>query len=81
MLGKAYNNALGSSNHHPRYHVRAVAIASAAIGMVLTFITLMAALRGRWQMGPARVLTGVAMIPVCILTVVPPVIRHACSSN
>lgn len=58
------NHGDGTFRRHPQFLLRALATASAAIGMILAFSTLMSAIHLRWNMTPARVLSGVAMIPV-----------------
>lgn len=66
MFNSAYLNAFDSTHKHPRLNLRLVAIASAAIGTVLSICTLVSALHERFGMGRARIVSGVALIPLTI---------------
>lgn len=61
MFDQAY-----STHQQQRFYLRFIAIASAAIGIVLSACTLVSALRTRWNMHPARVVTGVSLIPLSV---------------
>ena len=54
---------LHAAKGHKRFKLRAIAIGSVAVGLVLNFTTLMVAVTARNSRGPALI-TGFAFIPV-----------------